>query len=115
MVVHSKKDAGSIFRIDKFVVPAHARDEFLKGVDATHGELRKQSGFIRDFVLEQVSGPGEFNFVTFVEWANQSALEAAVRKIKRFHRNIGFDGRELVDRLGIAADMANYTKIGAAE
>ena len=60
----------AVFRVDKFVVPAEAREEILRKVRATHELLRVQQGFVQDFVLEQFSGPGEFNLVTIVEWEN---------------------------------------------
>lgn len=41
-----------IFRVDKFVVPAHAREEFPMRVHATHEVLRTQAGFVRDAILE---------------------------------------------------------------
>ena len=66
-----------IFRVDKFVSPAHGREEFLTRVQATHEILRTRAGFVRDAVLEQTSGPGEFNFVTIVEWENSDAIEGA--------------------------------------
>ena len=48
----------SIYRVDKFIVPQAAREEFLKKVHDTHSVLRHQPGFIRDTILEQVAGPG---------------------------------------------------------
>ena len=60
-----------IFRVDKFVVPRSARDEFLSRVKVTHEVLRRQPGFVRDNLLEQFSGPGEFNIVTIAEWESQ--------------------------------------------
>jgi hypothetical protein len=66
-----------IFRVDKFVVPVNAREEFLGKVPATHAVLRTQPGFVRDAILEQSSGPGEFNFVTIVEWENSGAIDGA--------------------------------------
>lgn len=53
-----------IYRVDKFSVPQAAKDEFLKRVRDTHHVLRRQPGFIRDMLLEQVAGPGQFNIVT---------------------------------------------------
>jgi hypothetical protein len=41
-----------IFRVDKFVVPANAREEFLGKVRATHAVLKTQPGFVRDAILE---------------------------------------------------------------
>jgi heme-degrading monooxygenase HmoA len=58
---------GAFYRIDKFAVPEAAREEFLMNVLKTHEVLQAQEGFISHQVLEQVSGPGEFNFVTIAQ------------------------------------------------
>lgn len=68
---HSLNRSERIYRVD-FVVPDHAREEFINRVRRTHELLRTQPGFLQDFVLEQSSGPGEFNFVTVVEWESWS-------------------------------------------
>jgi heme-degrading monooxygenase HmoA len=69
-----------MYRVDKFSVPAHARREFLEKVHATRELLRSQAGFAQDFILEQASGSGEFNFVTIVEWENAEAMEPGSRR-----------------------------------
>jgi heme-degrading monooxygenase HmoA len=100
-----------IYRIDKFVVPAAARQEFLAKVRSTHQLLKAQPGFVRDVVLEQVEGPGRFNVVTMVEWQSQSAMDAAKAAVTAAHAKSGFNPQELLARLGIEADIANYTAI----
>jgi len=102
-----------IYRVDKFVVPDAARQEFLGKVRSTHQLLKAQPGFVRDVVLEQTSGPGRFNFVTMVEWQSQSAMEAAKAVVMAAHAKSGFNPRELFARLGIEADIANYEVIDA--
>src|SRR6266481_8142393 len=67
----------TVYRVDKFVVPTGAREEFLERARRTHALLQAQPGFLQDLILEQSSGPGEFNFVTVVEWASQEAVENA--------------------------------------
>lgn len=103
----------SIYRIDKFVVPQAAREEFLKRVHSTHEILRRQPGFIRDALLEQIAGPGRFNIVTMVEWENQGAIDAARAVVAKAHAESGFNAQETMARLGIEADIANYKPIGA--
>ena len=76
---------GSVFRVDKFVVPAEARDEILSKARMTHELLRQQEGFVQDFLLEQFSGPGEFNIVTMVEWESQAAVDKVVPIVKAAH------------------------------
>lgn len=104
-------DTATIYRVDKFVVPAQARDEFLQRVRDTHGILRRQPGFVRDAVLEQIAGPGRFNIVTIAEWRNQEAVDAAREVVAAEHERSGFDARATIARLGIDADIANYRPI----
>jgi heme-degrading monooxygenase HmoA len=99
------------YRVDKFVVPARAREEFLEKVHATHELLRSQAGFLQDFILEQASGPGEFNFVTIVEWENDAAMEPVRQAVAALHQRMSFDSHELFARLGIRADLGNYERV----
>ncbi|QCI68902.1 antibiotic biosynthesis monooxygenase [Phreatobacter stygius] len=100
-----------LYRVDKFAVPAPARAEFLARVNATHAFLRRQDGFVQDYILEQRSGPGEFNFVTFVEWADASMVAPVAAAVAEFHKTLGFDRQEMIARLGIKADIANYQRL----
>jgi len=90
------------YRVDKFVVPEQASEEFIGRVRNTHELLRTQPGSFQNFVLEQSAGPGEFNFVTFVEWESSEAIESARAAVMAMHP------QEMFARLGIKADLANY-------
>ena len=103
--------AAPIYRVDKFCVPAEGRSEFLARVAATHGFLRKQEGFVRDLIMEQQSGPGVFNFVTLVEWAGPEVVERVSAAVAELHKQTGFDRHEMIARLGIKADIANYRRL----
>ncbi len=111
--VFSAAQNGHVYRIDKFHVPEHARAEFLKRARATHDLLRKQPGFVRELLLEQVGGPGEFNIVTLVEWESDKAIEQAKEKVTAMHMQINFDPQELRARLGIRTDLGNYRLLDA--
>ena len=100
-----------VYRVDKFVVPAAARREFLDRVRQTHEVLRRQTGFIRDLILEQSAGPGEFNFVTLVEWESEAVLADVRAAVAAFHKEIAFDPQERLTRLGIKADIGIYVRI----
>ncbi len=101
----------SIYRVDKFVVPAVARQEFLDRVRRTHTFLKEQPGFLQGFVLEQFSGPGEFNIVTSAEWASQETFENASAVVTARYREMNFNPQETLARLGIKADLANYKRL----
>src|ERR1700730_15896812 len=100
-----------IYRVDKFIVPSGAREEVIEKARRTHGLLQTAPGFLQAFVLEQSSGPGEFNFVTIVEWASQDAVENARAAILALHREMNFNPQEMLARFGIKADVANYKRL----
>jgi len=100
-----------IYRLDKFVVPKTAREEFLARVRQTHALLRNQPGFVRDILLEKPATGGNFTVVTLVEWQDADSVQRAREAIADMHREAGFTPRELLDRLGIEADIGNYTSI----
>lgn len=101
---HSKR----IYRIDKYVVPPQAVAEFVGKTRKTHDLLRALPGFVQDLVLEQSAGPGEFNFVTIVEWESLESIEKARTAVTAMHKKMRFNPRRMFARLGIKADLANY-------
>lgn len=102
-----------IFRVDKFIVPENARDEFLSRIMETHRILRAQPGFLQDSILEQTDGPGKYNIVTIAEWKNQESIAAAKEVVQEEHAKSGFSPQQTMERLGIQADIANYTSVNA--
>jgi heme-degrading monooxygenase HmoA len=105
--------SGAFYRIDKFVVPAAAREEFLVKVMMTHKVLEAQEGFVNHAVLEQVAGPGEFNFVTVAEWESADVVERVRAVVAAAHKAANFDPQEMFARLGIRADLASYKPVAA--
>jgi len=102
--------AGPLYRVDKFIVPAAGRDEFLARVQDTHAVLRQQEGFLQDMILEQQSGQGSFNLVTVVEWTNADVVGRVSEAVAKRHAEIGFDRNEMIARLGITADIGSYAR-----
>ncbi|HEX7676067.1 MAG TPA: antibiotic biosynthesis monooxygenase family protein [Bdellovibrio sp.] len=101
----------TICKVDKFIVPHEAKEEFLAKVKETHQMLRQQPGFIKDYVLEKFAGPGEFNVVTLVEWENQNAIDQAKAVIREDQAKKGFNPPDLLKKLGIKADLSDYKHI----
>jgi heme-degrading monooxygenase HmoA len=104
-------DSKQVYRIDKFKVPKSARDEFVQKVNITHQFIKTLPGFGQDWVLEQIGGPGEFNFVTVVIWESADAIASAKQAVMEKHKEIGFNPSEMFARLGIEADLANYSQM----
>ena len=100
-----------VYRVDKFVVPDEAREEFWSNVRHTHEVLRTQPGFVRDVLLEKHSGAGRFNAVTIVTWSGPDDLPRARAAVERMHGDSGFHPAEFYARTGIEPDVANYTEV----
>jgi heme-degrading monooxygenase HmoA len=102
-----------VYRVDKFIVPEPARDEFVSVVESINVALRKLPGFVQDLVLEKTTGQGEFNIVTIAVWENARAIEAAQKTMQAHYAETGFDRKAFLTKLGIKADMANDQLVGA--
>jgi heme-degrading monooxygenase HmoA len=105
-------NGGRVYRLDRFVVPAEARDEFLMRVNQTHKILRKQWGFIQDFLLERPGEGGATIVVTMVEWDSQETVDRVVPIVQAAHREMGFSPKETIARLGVTAEIGVYQAVG---
>lgn len=110
-MLQEQTHANCVYRIDKFVVPNTARHEFLDAVQMTHDLLRTQSGFLQDFLLEQPLDDDHFNLMTVVEWENSDAVKNARTAVQSMQAERNFNPRDLMARLGITAELGNYTTI----
>lgn len=108
---HLQQTQEPVFRVDKFIVPESARAEFLGIVRNTNALLTTLDGCTQALVLEQIAGPGTFNLVTLVEWKNAAALDKAKSAVAALHSRMGVSPPEVLARLGITADMANYRQL----
>jgi heme-degrading monooxygenase HmoA len=99
------------YRIDRFVLPASARDEFLARVRQTRELLQAQPGFVRDYLLEQPAGADRVNIITFVEWDSVDRVEHVKAAVQAMHREAGFDPRDMFERLGVGAEMGMYRPV----
>lgn len=100
--------AGHRYRVDTFVVPVAARDEFLYRVRETHSLLQTQPGFVQDQLLERTADDGSLTIVTLVEWESETAMAGARAAVAALRAKTGFDPRQLIEKLSIRADLAEY-------
>ena len=111
-MINSNNNSGSIiesekiFRVDKFIVPVTANSEFLQAVKKTHKFLRTCPGFIQDFIFEQFSGDGIYNYVTVVEWQNLDFVSKAKDAVQQMHQQEKFNPQEIIKRNGIKSDFS---------
>ena len=80
----------------------------MDAVARTHELLGQQPGLMQNIVLEQTSGTGEFNIVTFVEWDSQESFDQAKAEMAKKFARMNFNPQNEISRLGVKADLANY-------
>jgi heme-degrading monooxygenase HmoA len=98
----------SIFRIDRFVVPAEALPIFMERLRFTQQTLDTVPGCKQNLVLQQDGNPGEFNIITLVEWNDADAMTAAKATMQAKYAAEGFDPAAFIQKLGVQADMGVY-------
>lgn len=104
----SARPAGSLFRIDRFEVPAQAMPPFIERLHRTQQVLDTMPGCRQNLVLRQEGGAGGYNFITLVEWIDEEALAAAKAAMRAKYDEEGFDPGAFMRELQVKADMGVY-------
>ena len=100
--------AASIFRIDRFVVPAEALPAFMERLRFTQRTLDTVPGCKQNLVLQREDRPGEIDIITLVEWSNAEAIAAARTTMLARYAEEGFDPAAFIQKHGVQADMGVY-------
>lgn len=102
----------AIYRVDKFVVPDEAREEFWVNVRRTHAVLRSSPADARRAAGEALRRRS-VQCVTIVRWESSDDLAAAGTAVAQAHRAAGFRPAEFLERAGIDAGLANHAEATA--
>lgn len=97
-----------VVRINRFSVPASARNDFMALVAKTHDVIRTLPGFMNDMILEQRSGPSAFNLVTILQFEGEDALQPAITAVARADAQAGIDRQALNREWGVETEIAFY-------
>lgn len=98
----------SLFRLDRFHVPAQAMPAFIERLRHTQQALDTMPGCKQNLVLQQEAGQGEYNVITLVEWSDAEAFAAAKAAMRDMYEEAGFDPGAFMRELNVTADMGVY-------
>ncbi|MCC2610611.1 antibiotic biosynthesis monooxygenase family protein [Neorhizobium petrolearium] len=107
----SEMKSGRVVRVNRFSVPAGARDEFMRLIGRTHDIIRAQPGFIDDMVLEQNSGADTFNLITILQFEGEHVLQPVIAAVAKADAAAGIDRQMLSRRLGVETHVAFYSPV----
>jgi len=83
-------------------------DAFLARVRRSHRWLGSLPGCLQNLVLQQAGGPGEFNIVTIVQWADAPAAAYAQATMQARFAQENFDAQGFMQALGVRGDLSMY-------
>lgn len=106
--------SASLYRIDRFTVPGHARDAFLDRLVAIRDFLQDRPGCLYNRIAESTREDGTVSMMTIVEWKDRAAMNAARAAAKAFYDETGFDPAAFMASLAIEPDFGLYADIPAA-
>jgi steroid delta-isomerase-like uncharacterized protein len=98
--------------IDKFIVPAKAKQEFVERMNINRNFIKKLPGFAGDEVYERTDEQGNFICITIAVWENEDALKKAKDAVQAEYKRQGFDPAKMLERLNITMDRGTYKEAG---
>jgi len=104
----------SLYRVDRFTVPDHAREAFLERIVVIRDFLQAQPGCLYNRIAEARQEDGSLSMMTIVEWRDSEAMDAARGEAKAFYEKTGFDPGSFMAALGIEPEFDLYADIPAA-
>lgn len=94
--------------IDKFLVPANAKQEFMERVKINRDFIKKLPGFVEDAAYERTDEQGNLIFITIAVWENNEALQKAREAVQAGYKKEGFNPAAMFERLHITMDRGMY-------
>lgn len=100
-----------LYRIDKFDVPAAARDEFLARLRIIDRLLGAIDGCESHRIFERRAGGGDAAIVTVAQWRDEAAIGKAQATVAAEYARTGFDPRAFMTALGVRGDLGVYREL----
>lgn len=110
-LTNKKAHNGEISFIDKFFVPAEAKQEFYERVKINRGFIKQLPGFVEDNAYEYTDENGALVFVTVAQWESREAFNKAREAVQAEYAKQGFDIGAMLKRLKITLDRGVYMEV----
>lgn len=110
-VLSKKQNKNGVSFIDKFFVPATAKQEFNERMNNNRNFIKMLPGFLEDAAYEYTDDKGNMVCITVAHWESIDALNKAREAVQAEYKRQGFDPTEMLKRLNILVDRGVYTEV----
>jgi len=97
----SETKSNAIYFVDRFTMPKASFPEFFERMEMNRSFIRNLEGFISDEKMIKDEQNGNIAVITVAIWDNQKALDNAKFKVQEHYQKIGFNPKELYEKLDI--------------
>jgi steroid delta-isomerase-like uncharacterized protein len=97
--------------IDKFFIPANAKDEFYERMKINRDFIRKLPGFIEDAAYTYPDENDNLICVTVARWRNMDFINKAKEAVQAEYKRENFDMPAMLKRLNISIDRGIYMPV----
>ncbi len=103
-----ENQSNSIYFVDRFTMPKASLPEFLERMEMNRSFIRNLEGFVRDEKMIKDEQNGNITVMTVAVWENQRALDNAKLLVQEHYQKIGFNPKELYERLDIKMQRETF-------
>jgi predicted ester cyclase/heme-degrading monooxygenase HmoA len=111
LLANNKERKGEVSFIDKFFVPANAKEEFFQRMNYNRDFIKALPGFVKDEVYSETDANENLTVVTIAVWKNETSLSNAKEAVKAEYERMGFVPAEFIQRLNIKLERGVFQKI----
>lgn len=104
-------DSTNRILIDRFVIPAAAREAFLQRMKNNRQFIVTQPGFINDEVYLQNGENGDLRCVTIAVWQNDAALANAKTAVQAEYKRTSFNPQQFMEQQHIQMERGVFAQM----
>jgi predicted ester cyclase len=97
--------------IDRFFVPAAAKEAFLERMKINRDFIKTLPGFIQDEAYVSADAEGNLICITVALWSNIESVKKAKELVQEEYKKQGFDLPGFLSRLKITMERAMYKRV----
>jgi len=97
--------------IDRFIIPAEAKPEFMERMQINRNFIKQLPGFLGDDVYLSIDEIGNLICITIANWESEASLQHAKVQVQAEYSKQDFNMPMILQRLGIRMERGQFQKL----